>query len=48
MFAVGIALLAVGLGTSNAGLWIPGAALMAAGVVKRVAADPRRPFRGSE
>ncbi len=36
MFAVGIALLAVGLGTSNAGLWIPGAAIMAVGVVKRV------------
>jgi len=36
MFAVGIALLAVGLGTSNAGLWIPGAALIATGVVKRV------------
>jgi len=35
MFAVGIALLAVGLGTSNPGLWIPGAALMAARVVKR-------------
>jgi len=35
MFAVGIALLVVGLGTSNLGLWIPGAALMVAGVVKR-------------
>jgi len=36
MFAVGIALLAVGLGASMPGLWIPGAALMAAGAVKRV------------
>lgn len=35
MFAVGFVLLAVGLGTSNPGLWIPDAALMAAGVVKR-------------
>ncbi len=36
MLGVGIALFAVGLATSNAGLWIPGAAFMAAGVVKRV------------
>lgn len=36
MLGFGIALIAVGLATSNAGLWIPGAALMAAGVVKSV------------
>jgi len=36
VFAVGIAMLAVGLGTSIPGIWIPGAALMAAGAIKRV------------
>lgn len=36
MFAVGIAMLAVGLGTSIPGIWTPGAALMAAGAIKRV------------
>jgi hypothetical protein len=35
MFAVGIVLLAVGLGTSNPGFWIPGAVFMAIGAVKR-------------
>lgn len=36
MFAVGTALLAVGLGTSIPGIWIPGAALIAAGAMKRM------------
>ncbi len=36
MFATGITLFAVGLGTGNPGLWIPGCALMAAGCFKTI------------
>lgn len=35
MFAVGVSLLAVGLGTSNPGFWIPGIAFMAIGLAQR-------------
>lgn len=36
MLAIGIALLVVGLGASNPGIWIPGAAFMVIGAAKRM------------
>lgn len=35
MFAVGLSLLAVGLGTSSPGLWVPGAVFMTIGFTQR-------------
>ena len=35
MFAVGVALVAVGLGTGNPGFWIPGCVFMAIGSARR-------------
>ncbi|MGO3029715.1 hypothetical protein, partial [Pseudomonas helleri] len=35
VFAVGISMLAVGLGTGNAGFWIPGCVLMAVGLSQK-------------
>lgn len=36
MLAVGVALVAVGLGTGNPGFWIPGCVFMTIGCFKRV------------
>lgn len=35
MLAVGVSLIAVGLGTSNPGFWIPGCVFMAIGYFQR-------------